>query len=72
MWYIKNMKTAIKVVGVIVTLFVLTVVVVYGYLWLKVIFTYQCRVYDGSGFTQEQHQICNDYNTGGLTRVLTN
>lgn len=64
-------KKALLLVGTIAIIFVLAVVAVYGYLWLKIIYTYQCQIYDGSGFNTEQRQICADYNSGGLIKVLT-
>lgn len=73
LWYnLVMLKKALLLVGTIAIIFVIAVVITYGYLWLKIVFTYQCQIYDGSGFDQEQRDICDNYNSGGLYKVLTN
>lgn len=44
----------------------------YAYLTLQFMFTWQCQIYDGHDFNAEQVRICENYNSGGLYKVLTN
>lgn len=50
---------------------VLYYVVAYAYLMTKAAFTWQCKIYVGE-MTQEGRKTCNDFNSGGLKKVLTN
>jgi len=68
-------RLAKRVAGIIAIVVVLVAIVYgswYSYILTKAIFTYQCKIYDGSGFDAEQKEICANYNSGGLRKVLTN
>jgi len=70
------MNRVVKRTAGILAIIVMLAVIAYGswysYIVTKAIFTYQCKIYDGSGFDAEQKQICADFNEGGLFKVLTN
>lgn len=66
------MKTAIKIITTVVIVAVIAYGAWYSYIITQAIFTYQCKIYDGSGFDIEQKEICANYNSGGLYKVLTN
>lgn len=63
-------KIILVLIGLIaaVALFYLAL---YGYFMLQFMFTWQCRIYDGSDFNAEQVEICEKFNSGGLYKVLT-
>jgi len=68
-------RLAKRVAGIIAIVVVLVAIVYGSYILTKAIFTYQCKIgtrYDGSGFDAEQKEICANYNSGGLRKVLTN
>lgn len=58
----------------IVSLIALLAVIAYGswysYIITNAVFTYQCKIYDGSGFDDEQREICKKYLEGGLLNVI--
>jgi len=65
-------KRTAGIVAIVIVLAVISYGAWYSYIITKAIFTYQCKIYDGSGFDDEQRRICADYNSGGLFKVLTN
>ena len=65
------MKRVIKWVLIVLGIALLVYVLLWVYVIIHIVFTYQCKIYDGSGFDAEQRQICADYNSGGLRKVLT-
>lgn len=68
------MKTLKKILLTILSLVVITALVVaitYGYLMLYAAFTWQCNIYVGEK-TAEAQKVCDDFNSGGMLRVLTN
>lgn len=50
---------------------VLYYVVAYSYLTMKAAYTWQCKIYVGEMST-EGRKVCDDYNSGGFWKVLTN
>jgi hypothetical protein len=64
-------KIILIIVGLIAAV-ALFYVALYSYFMLQFMFTWQCKIYDGHDFNAEQVKICNDYNSGGLYKVLTN
>lgn len=50
---------------------VLYYVVAYSYLTMKAAYTWQCKIYVGE-MTAEGRKVCDDYNSGGFWKVLTN
>ncbi len=50
---------------------VLYYVVAYSYLTMKAAYTWQCKIYVGE-MTAEGREVCDDYNSGGFWKVLTN
>ena len=64
-----------RTASIIITMLILLAIAYgcwYAYIVTRAIFTYQCKIYDGSGFNDDQKQICADYNIGGVYKVLTN
>lgn len=66
--YIK--RTIAAVVG-LVLLVAIGLIVTYGYLYVYAAFTWQCNIYTGEK-TVEAQKVCDDFNSGGLIKVLTN
>lgn len=50
---------------------VLYFVISYAYLYTYAAFTWQCKIYVGE-MTPEGRKVCDDFNSGGLYKVLTN
>ena len=56
----------------IIAIVALCYVAIYGYFIMQFMFTWQCKIYDGHDFNAEQVRICDNFNSGGLYKVLTN
>ena len=66
------MRSVIKIIALVAAVLLIAYLLMWVYVITHAIFTYQCKIYDGRGFDAEQHRICDNYNTGGLIKVLTN
>lgn len=55
----------------LVLIVALAYVAMYAYLMMYAAFTWQCNIYVGEK-TVEGQKVCNDFNDGGMIRVLTN
>lgn len=64
-------KTILTIIGLAAAV-LLFYAAFYTYFVLQFMFTWQCQIYDGHDFNQEQVRICENYNSGGLYKVLTN
>lgn len=65
------LKRIILTLLALVLAVVLYYVVAYGYLYMKAAYTWQCKIYVGE-MTAEARKVCDDYNSGGFYKVLTN
>lgn len=69
------MATLLRRTALILVALVLAVVLyyaaMYSYLYVKAVFTWQCQIYTGEMST-EGRKVCEQYNSGGLYKVLTN
>lgn len=63
-------KTAL-ILSLIIAVVAIYYIVGYSYLYVKAAFTWQCKIYVGE-MTPEGRKTCDDFNSGGLTKVLTN
>lgn len=70
MYNIVMLKRVIKTIAAVALIVAVTYVLIMAYLFLKFIYVWNCQVYTGR-LTPEAEQVCNDYNTGGLKKVLT-
>ena len=66
--YLKRITLALLALILFV---VIGYVAAYGYLMMYAAFTWQCNIYVGE-MTVEGQRVCNDFNDGGMIRVLTN
>lgn len=50
---------------------VIAAVAFYGYLALYAAITWECKIYVGE-HTAQQQKACDDFNSGGMYKLLTN
>jgi len=68
---VELIKKLIRIAGAVIIVVALGYLMVYGYLLMYAAFTWQCNIYVGEQ-TAEARQVCDDFNTGGFIKVLTN
>lgn len=68
---VRIIKRIVLVVVSLVLVAALCYVAVYGYLIMYAAFTWQCNIYTGEK-TVEAQQVCDNFNSGGMYKVLTN
>ena len=68
---VRIIKRIVLVVVSLVLAAALVYATIYAYLMLYAAFTWQCNIYVGEK-TVEAQQVCDQFNSGGLIKVLTN
>jgi len=66
-----TIKNIVKIAGLLVIVVALGYIAVYGYLITYAAFTWQCNIYVGPQ-TAEAREVCDNFNSGGFIKVLTN